>query len=65
MPSRLVVKECERAKPKVVGEKPNCDAGFKIDASGKSCVKIARERGPGKEGEEVRKPAQPQLGRFS
>jgi hypothetical protein len=33
-------KKVER-KNKVVGDKPNCDAGFKLDAEGKSCVKIA------------------------
>lgn len=39
-----------KAKVKVVGEKPNCDAGFKVDASGKSCVKIAESAGQVKKG---------------
>lgn len=30
-----------KAAEKVVGDKPNCDAGYKVDASGKSCVRIA------------------------
>ena len=39
-------KRAERAK--VVGDTPNCDTGFKVDPSGKSCVKIASSEQPAK-----------------
>lgn len=35
-----------KPKLKVVGDRPNCDAGFKVDSSGKACVRIAQSEGP-------------------
>lgn len=33
---------------KLIGDRPNCDTGFKVDASGKTCVRIAASQPPRK-----------------